>query len=205
MRFGSRVTVTDVLSTFAEAEVSSPRYGRFYEKLLEPATLARLRAVPAVGWTDSDRAAAIRVLRSYRGGFIEPLLALGGKWLDGAVAVGELGDLRTTESPGFRILSADLRLLSLVVSIEVGGKDEGNLGPAIRSLAAMPDSFAARGRPLLAGTSRRGPFVVAEGTTRLSAALLRSRAGAPVPEELPVYVGIQPRLREWGFAPAIQD
>lgn len=198
MRIGSSATKLNVLVTFAEAEVSSSRWGPRYDLVLAADTVTRLRTLPADRWSPSDRNEAIRGLRSYRGGFIDPLLSLGGTWFEVMIGLRDLPDLQVTDA--FQGWGPDLRLTTIVGIIQQGGKGEDDFTRNVQDVADHFDSARIRGRPVLVGSSRSEPFTVVEGTTRLAAILLRSVTGNHVPVEIPAYIGIVPRLREWGPA-----
>lgn len=200
MRLGSRIPTEEVLLEFAEAELDSLNYGVGYERSLGRTVVDRLRVTRPSEWSTEERQRLIYTLGSMRGMFILPLLALEPEWSEGTLESSELANLRATLGAWWGDLSPELDLATFISAFEAG-KDApgGGLRSKVSDLASGFDLSRMRGRPILLGEAETGPFTILEGTKRLMALTKRARDGLPVPNSIPIYVGLTPIMSDWMF------
>ncbi|MGD0257257.1 MAG: hypothetical protein ABSB90_05180 [Thermoplasmata archaeon] len=188
------------LATFAEAELDSSEYGKFFDRLIPPETLVVLRSRRSPRWSPEETSEAIAALMAYRGGFIQPFLDLKPEWHWAEVDIEGVAELRSTEQPGFLELAPNLDLGTMVASLEAGKEtSDGSFARRYKELRTDFLPPAVRGRPILVAKAETGPFTVMEGTTRLCAMLGLHRAGAEVEAAILVYLAVTPLRDEWPF------
>jgi hypothetical protein len=192
MKTDRTATVEEVLLGFAEAEL---------DQCLDPASAMFLLSKSAATWTLEERRAALMGLGGRRGVMLVPLLALEPKWSEATLPTGEVPSLRSTEGPWFAGLAPNWTLAEFVDSF-ARGKDSPDPGlkGKVRRLADTFDVAQLRGRPILVGDPGGGPLTVLEGTKRFLAIATRLNEGKPIPDPIPVYVGLTPQIGDWGFA-----
>jgi hypothetical protein len=187
---GLHVDEETVLASWAEAELYSPRYASMLEAYLGGQTIGRLRAGPSTGWAELDRNAAVAAIRCLRAPLIEPLRVGVSEWNEASVANADLPELRTTKIPGFRNRADDLRLTTLLDAVDTQRpSDTEGFTINFRDYLSKFEKEPIHGRPILVTEKLSGPYVIAEGTTRLVALLSFARSGRSFPAPIPVYVG----------------
>jgi hypothetical protein len=200
MKVGRRVSETDVLRTFAESELCSPRWSQYLVQFFDHSTADRLRDEPSGLWRQSDRDQAIAAIKQLRGPILDPLLVLSPEWHEAQLATDEVAELMMIRFEPFRALSPDYRVGGLVSAMDSGRDTPGDGFSA--GYRAMRDRFnpdQMRGRPCLAAKSKDGPYVILEGLTRLCCLLSRIKEGIVTPSPIHVYVGVTSELDRWSF------
>lgn len=182
----------------AAAEADSPRYRPQYERALGAARVDRLRSVPVTNRTDDDRAAAKAGVRAVRRAYVEPLMALGPKWVIGQLAVKELAHARIIRFPPFAATTPGRTLLEIVQPLDAGADTpEEGFAEHYRAFRPTFDHSLMRGLPILIAESEKGPYTLAEGLTRMCCLLSRSHQDEPLPADIEVALGISPRVSVW--------
>ena len=198
---GEPVPEEEILLAYAQSEMYSRRWSQGLATHLEESAAERVRYTPKEDWTDGDRKAVLDAVRAYHPPQLEPLLLLGVAWSSATLAQGELAELRVVSTPEFRGLAADGHLSTLVASLEKGlDTPDAEFSGGYRR---MKNAYAAgrmHGRPCLVAKFPQGPYTVFEGLSRLAVLLYRAGSLKPIPDPLSVYLGLTPRLDEWGFA-----
>ena len=201
MIVGEPVPEEPVLLAFAQSEIFSRRWSGGLARHLTEAVAERVRYSPREEWSEADREAVLGAVRASRPPLLDPLLRLRAGWFDASMEAAALPDLYVPTAPEYRGLAPDGRLTTLVQEVEKGrDTPDAEFSGGYRR---MEREFAAsrwQGRPCLVASGPEGPYTVFEGLTRLGVLLARRQGGKPVPDPMPVYLGITERLADWGFA-----
>jgi hypothetical protein len=197
MQIGKQVDRYTILRTFAEAESDSERWREKFERVLGPEGAGLLRNNRPADWSPDLRALSIAALLAYRG-FIVGLLDLPGDWFEASIRPQEIAGLQATT--GFAPITQTLRIGDTLDEFEKGNLGDGGFNSDVKARSVGFDLARIRGRPVLAAETRDGPFTIVEGTTRLATMLFLNRTGRTFPDQIPIYIGIVPRLLRWGAA-----
>ncbi len=192
-------TRDEIILDVAYAEVASARwFGAYALHLGDRAkTLAHL---PLADWNASDRDAARSVAAALREPVLGPILATHSQLFLASVRSGELAQVRLMNLPQFQRFAPTGMLSEFVKNLDAGKPmpDDG-FANSFRAVRPTFDPARMRGRPILVAEKREGPFIEAEGLTRMSCLLSMEAAGAAVPESIQVFLGISPDLGRWPF------
>jgi hypothetical protein len=186
---------------WAVAEIHSHRFKEFYKGLPTFVVAALERGDPALlspaGWTILKQ-----TVFGVRISLLAGLRRLGTSWYTGRLAPGDLKDLMLLDLPLFRDLSASLHLDDLVSALDRGDSspNDSTTQPSfVDNYRAQRPTFELsrmRGKPVLIGWRKEGPYGILEGCTRL--AILRSmQTGGTSISDLPAVFGVCPRIGEW--------
>jgi hypothetical protein len=201
IQVGRRVSETDVLRTFAESELWSPRWSQYLVQYFDQSTADRLRDEPSGLWSQADRDQAIYAIKQLRGPILGPLLSLSPEWHEAQLATDEVAELRTIRFDPFRALSPDYRVGGLVSAMDSGRDTPGDgFSSGYRSMRDRFNPDQMRGRSCLAAKSKDGPYVIFEGLTRLCCLLSRTRKGIVTPSPIHVCVGVTLEPDRWRFS-----
>ncbi len=189
---GEPVPEEEILLAFAQSEMYSRRWAQGLASHFEESIAERVRYSPREDWSEGDRQAVLDAVRAFRPPLLEPLLHLGVTWSSATLAPGELADLRVVATPELRSLGPDGRLGTLVSSLEKGrDTPDAEFSGGYRR---MKNAYAAgrmHGRPCLVAKVPEGPYTIFEGIARLAVLRYRAESLKPIPDPLPVYLGVR--------------
>lgn len=127
-----------------------------------------------------------RCIAQYRAPLTTGLLTLQLEWYEGAVRVDALRTMRFFNMPEWTA-KAPSRLFGDLVGVRTL---DGN-APEFRGFTTSIE------RPIAVGPSLDGPLCLVEGYTRCGAIVRDHGAGLSTIEQVPMIVGITPRIKEW--------
>lgn len=199
----TRATVRDLYWEWVRAEVDtpagSPRYGDRQVHGLDNRMLQLLAKGERGRLTARDWESLRAAYRRLRGDYLDPLLSGGTHW--------SYRGLRITELYGLRIPNLTISLVPLAPSRRleefVAALDAGQETPDLsnhlvyEALRVAWDPARVRGCPILLAEIPEGPYVIAEGLTRLCVLLSRWEHRGRVPTVVRTLVGVSSRVREW--------
>jgi len=193
---------TDFLWNFAYSERDSEsRHGDAWRALLGPRLCQQLDRGARSVLGSRDWESIRRVLLQVRGAYIGALVELHPVWHLARVETSTLGDLRLIAHEPFHAVAPTLRLDAFVRALDSGADTPGDrFARLYRTLRPKFEPGRSRGRPMIVGTSLRGPFMEIDGLTRLSILWSSIAQGEPVPRQIDVLVGTSRRLQEWPYA-----
>ncbi len=193
----------DLYWEWVRAEVDVPAgSARYLDRLghgLDERRLSVLAGGAREQLSEPDWEALQAAFRRLRGDFLDPLLGPGTAWFYGDLPIAELREVRIPNlTISFVPIAPSRRLEEFVRALDAG-KETPDLPNHLvyRQMRPIFDPARARGCPVLIAEQAQGPYVLAEGLTRTCVLLSRYLSGEPVPESLPVLVGVSPRARDW--------
>ena len=192
-------SLNDFLWEFARAELQNDsRQGRIYRRRLGSELFARVRSGVKEGLDRSERPLVRNTVLSTRPEYLRPLLRLGLRWSYGELPPQELSRLRVSDLNIFRPTAPSRLLQNFAAALDRGGP--ALWPPVAKNYCRMrprfdPDRMV--GVPIVIGTSRRGPFTIVEGLTRLSVLASRRLRGEPLPRGTHLLLGLGPKARDW--------
>ncbi len=202
MNVGEPVPEEEVLLAFAESEALSRRWAQGFSRFLKEAEAERVRYSPRAEWSEHDRRAVLAAVRAFHPPRFEGLGKLGVTWFDALLQAADLPELGVPTTKEFRGVAPDGRLVTLVAALDKGlDTPDGEFSGWYRRLKNSFAPIRMVGRPCLVAAAPRRPYTVVEGVARLSVLLNRSGAGTPIPDQLPVYLGLSERLDAWELLP----
>ena len=180
-----RVTESSVLRAWAIAETTTEkaplrqavREGRLRDKLLG----GRSDDLSEPEWQALERA----ILQT-RGPMLTGLLSLRPDWHEGDMPVSRLADMRFFNVPAWTAKTPSRNFGDLA-----GRRHLPGVEPEFRGFATRTE------RPIAVAASLDGPFCLIEGYTRCASLLRDHRAGMASREQVPMVVGVTPRIAEW--------
>lgn len=193
----------DLYWEWVRAEVDIPAGSPRYRDRLGHGLEERLLALLAQGereWLGEPDWEALRTAyRRLREDFLDPLLGSGTRWFYGDLPVAELGQVRIPNlTISFVPIAPSRRLDELVAALDAGKETPGLPNHLIyRQMRPIFDATRARGCPILIAEQPEGPYVLAEGLTRLCIVLSRHLCGEPTPKSIRVLLGTSSRARDW--------
>jgi hypothetical protein len=192
----------DFLWNLAYSECDSEsRHGDAWRSRLGPGLCQRIARGDRSELSRGDWQSLRRALHAVRGGYLGAFLELRPAWHFARVESSTLGSLRLISHAAFHAVAPTLRLDDFVLALDRGRETPGDrFAHRYRRLRPTFDPARSRGRPMLAGTSLRGPFLEIDGLTRLSILWSRIAHGEPVPPQVDVLVGTSERLSEGPYA-----
>jgi hypothetical protein len=134
----------------------------------------------------------------FRSPLLTGLLKLKPKWYKGLLPVQELSALKILKMPKFIEISGSDNFIDLIISFEQGKRISDDSFMA--SLEKIRSNFNIErmvGVPIIVGESTNPPYILVEGYTRCSAALLNQRSGILKEEKIPLILGTVSNLNEW--------
>jgi hypothetical protein len=193
---------SDFLWNFAYSECDSEsRHGDAWRSRLGPGLGQRIARGARSELSRRDWRSVRSVLLAVRGTYLGAFVELRPTWHLARVESSALGALRLISHAAFHAVAPTLRLEDFVLALDRGRETPGDrFAERYRRLRPIFDPVRSRGRPIIAGTSLRGPFLEIDGLTRLSILWSRIVHGEPVPRQLDVLVGTSERLGEWAYA-----
>jgi hypothetical protein len=190
-----RATLDEVLLDVAYAEVASVRWHDYYAAALGNRARA-LALLPLTDWNESDKANARKAARQVRGGPLQPILDASAVLALCRFRVADLSEVRLMTLDQFSRFAPTGLLHDFVANLDAGMEMVGDgFAEAYRAVRPTFDATKIRGRPILISERIEGPFVEAEGLTRMCCLLSKREAGEEVPESVEVFVGVVNDLR----------
>lgn len=198
-------SLEEIALDVAYAELASPRNAKYYLPAFSPGRGRELGQLPLESWTERDRDQGRTAALRLRGGVLYPLSIRGIERSLGKVRVHELSSVRLMAIPQFLSFAPTRRLDEFVKRLDAGvdltGDDFAQSYRRTRG-AFVPDLM--RGHPILVAERVEGPYVEAEGLTRMSCLLSKYLAGEAVPEAIETYLGVGPAVASWQlYAPPV--
>jgi len=199
----SPATEEDLYWEWMRAEVDvppgSPRYHDRFAHGLDARQLALLAGGDQGALGANDWNALRTAFRKLRGDYLDPLLGSGTRWAYGDLPIRELCEVRI---PNLTIslvpLAPSRRLDEYVASLD-SGKETPDLPNHLiyRFMRPLFDTRRAKGCPVFVAERPEGPYVLAEGLTRVCILVSRFVKGEPTPQSVRILLGVSDRAREW--------
>lgn len=193
----------DCIWNFGVAEMESPRdSGLGYIMRLSARCMDRIRA--ANRWQDlseSDRRELRDAVLSKRGNIVRPLLRQCTGWWYASLPLSEVGQVRLMSHQPFLRLAGSGKLEDFVVALDRGELPPGDedFGLNYQQVRAAFDPTKIRGVPVLVSRSIDGPWIGAEGLTRLSIWTSKHSKGEAADSAIHVLLGVCPGIAEWPY------
>lgn len=196
-------TENDLIWEWVRAEVDipdgDPRVHRRQQHGLDSRLLDVLAAGRKESLAEGDWGRLRDAYLRLRGSYLGPLLGPGTRWAYGEIPVPDLREIRLPNlTISFVPLAPTRRLEEFVRALDQGKETPGDQFSSVyRRRRPTFDLVRARGRPVLIAERDSGPYVLAEGLTRVSVLVSRRAHGESVPDTLPVMLGTSPQARLW--------
>jgi hypothetical protein len=195
VRLGSQ---RDLWWDWAIAELDSARFGAGLSSFMTVELQTKVRAGERDALTQSDWDSLKDAVTNFRKPILLDLLRFPTIWYQ--------GELDSSDLPGVRIMNyerhvkiAPSRTLSDFAAALDAGRNSGenDFGGNYRKVRAAFRVDRIRGRPILVGEAKSGPFILLEGYTRMTVMTSLSREGKFSSQPIPVLFGVCRRLKEW--------
>lgn len=203
-----QVSEQDVMWAWAFGETLNPKWARRHQNISE-GTRQRLTTTPPQEFfqtaSSADRAEIMEAFfnDSARGVVKEQILPLHCEWYQGKLPVTQLDGLFIVQWPLSEALTPQTRTVhEFAIAFSEGRfPPEGNIDTENMRRMSQLDLSQTIGTPILLGETRNPPYCAVDGITRLSTMILRQRAGTLDMTDIPVTLGISPRLYQWSQIP----
>jgi hypothetical protein len=199
VRFLEGASSFDPFWEVARAEVQNDRrHERAYSRGLGPELFARVRAEEKDAIGRADRARLRSTVLSTRPEYLRPLLRLGLRWSYGELPPSGVPRLRVPNLNIFRPTAPSRMLREFAEALD--RRAPAAWPPVAENYRRMRSRFDPRrmvGTPIVVGTSRRGPFTIVEGLTRLSVLASRRARQQSTPSGVRVLFGLGPTAARW--------
>jgi hypothetical protein len=192
-------TAGEVFLDVAFAEITSPNYRNRYTPTFGH-HVDRLSSTGLDQWSRDEQRRAEAIVRDYRRGPLEPLT-----WGKVTLSLSEarteeLGEVRLMNLSAFNRFAPSRKLDEFVKNLDAGkAMPDDEFAAKYARVRPVFDPSKTRGHPVLFATGPAGPYVEAEGLTRMCCLLSMSTADEDVPNSIEVYTGIGARVADWYF------
>lgn len=136
---------------------------------------------------------------STRADLLRPRIDLGMRWYLATLPPDPLPRVRVMKLRIFAPLAPERTLDEFVTSLDRGAVPRVWSRSNYRRLRSTFEPSRMHGLPILVAVRPSGPYVILEGTTRLSVVLSQQRAGELPRAAIPVVLGVGRLLRRWEF------
>jgi hypothetical protein len=185
------ITEADMFEQWGRAEL--PESHRRGDEQVPQELVAKLAACEVL--TPAEHAKTVELMRSLRVQIVKPPLDDGmTRWFTGEIPLPEIGDVLLD---GYWTSHLLLQEWAPPTPFDVRTWVEHPRFDAQSLTMAGPFRFACmRGRPILLGPTRFGPWGIVEGSNRLRA-MWTARNAADAPASIKVVVGVHPMASRW--------
>ncbi|HXW66578.1 MAG TPA: hypothetical protein VEL82_01660 [Thermoplasmata archaeon] len=116
------------------------------------------------------------------------------------MSIAHLSRLRVISEKDFVERAPTRRLTDFARETDRGTRPIPDFDAGYAALRSHFRVTRSRGLPILVAESNRGPYIIAEGLSRLTCLASLVREGRAVPSQVGVIAGTNPDLSHWGWA-----
>ncbi len=196
---GRNITEDQVIWTFLQSELESPRWNRRLVPHLSPALATKVQSDDYAAVSGYERTELRHAIVAHRGRFVESLLQPATKWTSVILDIKILPELRVVAEKDF-VERAPSRLLGeFAAAADARASTIPDFDLPYSRIRASFDPRRLRGVPILVATDENGPYTIAEGLTRLTCLESLKREGRIKFESIDAVLGVNSSFATWNW------
>lgn len=195
-----KISEEEMLRNWALAEVASVRRQKYLGDVLSPEILRKVQE-ERYEFSGREWQKLVEIIKSFRAPLLDGLLSLKAEWLEGELTIEELKELEIMNWLPFVNLAGSRKLVDLVQAFQQGKMPPNHheFAESLEKIKRNFDLVSMKGKPIIVSHSKKSPYMLIEGFTRLSAMLMNILEGQSYEREIPIILGVSERLNEWNF------
>lgn len=197
----NKISMQAMLRNWALAEASSERRIPYVRTYLTDETIRKVVSQRASDLSEQEMENLEQMILRERSSLLDGLLKLDVVWYSGILPIEDIDGLRIMNWPPFVNIAESRKLRDLVRAFKHGKMPPGH-HEFEENLFKIKAGFSFEkmvGMPILVAESKKPPYLLVEGFTRLSAMLLNMSEGIRYTGQLSVILGVSQRLNEWVY------
>lgn len=203
-----QISEQDVMWAWAFGETLNPKWARRHQNISEE-TRHKLTTTPPQEYFQTASASERNEIMqafftdSARSVVKDQILPLQCRWYLGKLPVSELEKILIIRWPLSIELTPETGTVAEFATAYSEGKfpPEGNIDTENMRRMSQYDLTQAIGTPIVLGETNNPPYCAVDGITRFSVMIMRQREGKLGMTEIPVILGVTPRLGNWPQIP----
>lgn len=203
-----QVSEQDVMWAWAFGETLNPKWARRHQNISVNTRERLTTTLPQEFFQTASPLEREEIMEAFftdsaRGVVREQILPLECTWYQGKLSVAQLKDIFIVQWPLSEALTPQTRTVrEFAIAFREGRFPPGdNIDTTNMQRMSQFDLTQAIGAPVVLSETQRPPYCAVDGITRLSTMILRQEAGTLDTKDIPITLGVTPRLYQWTQIP----